>query len=107
MVVISPGASIFQAKASKLRRPLDTLDLEELPASRERIGAAVLWLSCEGQTDVWEPVSDNSYLSTILDRQGLLVAAPVDLKTKKAECFSPQATQGILSKIKKRIPRQL
>ena len=31
-----------------------TLDLEELPDSRERTGAPVLWLSCEGQTDVWE-----------------------------------------------------
>ena len=84
MVVISTGASIFQVNASKLRRPLDTVDLEELPDSRERTGAPVLWLSCEGQIDVWELFSDNSYLSAILDRQGLLVAAPVDLRTKKS-----------------------
>ena len=68
--------SFFQVNASKLRRPLDTVDLEELPDSRERTGAPVLWLSCEGQIDVWELFSDNSYLSAILDRQGLLVAAP-------------------------------
>ena len=48
MVVVSTGASIFQVNASKLRRPLDTVDLEELPDSRERTGAPVLWLSCEG-----------------------------------------------------------
>ena len=61
---------------SKLRRPLDTVDLEELPDSRDRTGAPVLWLSCEGQMDVWELFFDNSYLSAIFDRQGLLVAAP-------------------------------
>ena len=38
----------FQASVSRLRRPLDTEDLEELPDSRERTGAPVLWLSCEG-----------------------------------------------------------
>ena len=37
---------------SKIRRPLDTLDLEESPDSRECAGALVLWLSCEGQIDV-------------------------------------------------------
>ena len=34
MVVISTGASIFQVNASKLRKPLDTVDLEELADSR-------------------------------------------------------------------------
>ena len=104
MVVISTGASIFQVNASKLRRPSDTEDLQELPDSRERTGAPVLWLSCEGQTDVWELFSDNSYLSAILDRQGLLVAAPVDLRTKKTESFSLQALEGFWSKIKIKNP---
>ena len=49
VVVISTGASIFQVNVSKLRRPL-----EELPDSRERTRALVLWLSCEGQIEVWE-----------------------------------------------------
>ena len=53
MIVVSTGASIFQVNASKLRIPLDTVDMEELPDSRERAGAPVLWLSCEGQKDVW------------------------------------------------------
>ena len=44
MVVINTGASICQVNVSKLRRPSDTLDLEELPYSRERTGAPVLWL---------------------------------------------------------------
>ena len=47
----------------------------------------MLWLSCGGQIDVWELFSDNSYLSAIVDRQGLMVAAPVDIRTKKAEGF--------------------
>ena len=96
MAVISTGATIFQASVSKLRRLLDTMDLEELPDSRERAGAPVLWLSCEGQIDVWELFSDNSYLSAVLYRQGSLVAAPVDLRTKKAERFSPQLLQDFL-----------
>ena len=49
MAVISTGATIFQANVSKLRRPVDTVDMEELPDSRGRTGAPVLWLSCEGQ----------------------------------------------------------
>ena len=65
MAVVNTGATILPANTSKFRRPLDTVDLEELPDSR------VLWLSCEGQIDVWEMCSDNSYLSAVLDRQGL------------------------------------
>ena len=105
MVVIDTGTSILQVNASKLRRPLDTVDLEEFPDSCERIGAPVLWLSCEGQIDVWELCSDNSYLSAILDGQGLMVAAPEDLRTKKAEHFSRQALQGFWSKLKKKNPK--
>ena len=56
--VFSTEATIHQVK-SELRRPLSTVDLEELPDSRERTGAPVLWLSCEGQMDVWEMFSDN------------------------------------------------
>ena len=66
MVVISIGAFIFQVNASKLRRPSDTVDLEKLPDSRERTRAPVLWLTCEGQTDVWELFSEISYVSAIL-----------------------------------------
>ena len=105
MVAISIGASIFQVNASKLRRLLVTEDLEELPDSCERTGAPVLWLSCEDQTDVWELFSDNFYLSALLDRQGLVNADPVDLRTKKAESFTPQALQGFWSKIKIKNPK--
>ena len=73
--VINIGSAICQANISKLGIPLHTVDLEELPHSRERVGALVLCLSCQGQADVWEFFSDNSHLSAILDRQGLLFAA--------------------------------
>ena len=39
MAVINSGSAIFQTNKSKLRRPLDIVDLEELPDSRERTGA--------------------------------------------------------------------
>ena len=42
MVVINTGTSIFQVNASELQRPLDTVDLEELPDSCERTGAPVM-----------------------------------------------------------------
>ena len=84
MAVVHTGATIFSGKCiGKLRRPLDTADSEELPDSRERAGGPLLWLSCEGQIDVWETFSDNSHVSAILDRQRLQVAAPIDLRTKK------------------------
>ena len=60
------------------------VDLQELLDSRERTGVPVPWLSFEGQMDVCELFSDNSYLSAVVDRQGLLVAAPEDLGTKRA-----------------------
>ena len=44
--------------------------------------------------------SDTSYSSAILDRQGLLVAAPIDLRTKKVENFSPQLLQNFWYKLK-------
>ena len=47
-------------------------------------------------------VQDNSYLSAILDRPGLLVAAPVDLRTRKAENFKPQQLQGFLHTLQKK-----
>ena len=78
----------------KLRRPLDTVDLEEPPDSCERTGAPVLWLSCEGPNRCL----GTFYLSAILDRPVVMVAAPVDLSTKKAEDFSPQALQRLLVK---------
>ena len=53
----------------------------------------------------WNCFSDNSYLSAILDRPGVMVAAPVDLRTKKAEYFSPQALQGFWSEIKMKNPK--
>ena len=39
MAVISTSATIFHANVSKIRRPLETKDLEELPDSREGTGA--------------------------------------------------------------------
>ena len=50
---------------------------------------------------VWELFPDNSYLSAILDRQRLQVAAPIDLRTK-AESFSPPLLQGFWHKLKKK-----
>ena len=105
IIAVNTGATIFRANISKLRRPLHTVDLEELPDSRERARAPVLWHSCEGQIDVWVMFSDNSYLSAILGRQGLQVAAPIDLRTKKAESFSPQLIHGFWQKPKKKNPR--
>ena len=95
----------FKANISKLRRPLDTVDSEELKDSRERAGAPALWLSCEGQIDVWEMFSDNSYLSAILDGQGPQVAAPNDVRTKEAVSFSPQLLQSLRFELKKKNPK--
>ena len=55
--------------------------------------------------DVWRLFSNNSCLSAILDRQGLVVAAPPDLTIKRAEGFSPQAQQSFGSKIKLKNPK--
>ena len=65
--LLSTGSTIFRTNISNLSNFLDTLDLEEVPDSRERTGAPVLWLCCEGQADAWEMFSDNSHLSAILD----------------------------------------
>ena len=92
MAVVNTGASIFQANISKLRRPLDTLDLEELLDS-----APVLWLSCEVQIDV---LGDVLNLSAILDRQDFRLPLQLTLRTKKAESFSPQLIHGFWHKLK-------
>ena len=107
MAVVNTGATILQAIISKLRRRLGIVDLEELPNSRERARAPVLWLSCGGQIDVCEMFSDNSHLSAILDRQAPHVAAPTDLRTTKAESSSPQLIQGFWQKLKKNNPNNV
>ena len=76
------------------------VDLEELPESRERTGAPVLSMS-------GSYFSDSSSLSAILDRQGLLVAAPVDLRRKKAESFFATAVARLLFKLKKKKPKNV
>ena len=68
---------------SKLRRPLETVDLEELPDSRERTRAPVPMALLQRQADVWEMFSNSSSLSAILDQQGLQVAAPIDPRTRR------------------------
>ena len=45
---------------------MGTVELEELSNSRERTRALVLWLSCEGHTDVWDLFSEKYHLSAIL-----------------------------------------
>ena len=72
----------FSGKCKQATKSLDTVDLEQLPDSRERTCALAFFVKVK--TDVWELFSGNSYLSAILDRQGLMVAAPVDLRTKKS-----------------------
>ena len=85
---------------------MDTVDLEELLDSRERTGALVLWLSFDGQRNVLELFSDNSYLSAILDRQGLLVAAQKEtLEPRRLGNFSSQQLQVFWSKLKKKSPK--
>ena len=98
MVVINTGASIFHVNASKLRRFLDTLDLEEQLRVSEQEHLCCGYL-VKGRTEFWDLFADNSYLSAILDRHGLLVTAPINLRKKKAESFSPQALQGFRSEI--------
>ena len=44
-------------------------------------------------------------LSAIFDRQGLLVAALIDLRTKKAEKSTPQLLQGFWYKLMKQNPK--
>ena len=105
VIVINIGTFIVQVNASKLRRPLDTVGLEEPPDSCERTEAPVLWLFCEGQIDIWKRYSANSCLSATLDRQGLMVAVPTDQRTKKSEGFSPRALQGFWSKIETKNPK--
>ena len=49
--------------------------------------------------------SDTSHLSAILDRQGLLVTPPIDLRTKKAESVTPQLLQGFWYRLTKKNPK--
>ena len=104
VAAISTDASIFQVNVSKIRRPLDTVDLEEPPDSRERAGALVSLLSCEGQTDVNGCLTIHVW-GAILDRQGLQVAAPADLRNKNIEHFSPLLLKGFWSKLKFKNPK--
>ena len=105
MVVVNTGTSIFSGKCQQAAETVGYSGSGRTSDSHELSGAPVRWLSCEGQADVWELFSDNSDWSAILDRQRLLVAAPGDLRTKKAESFSPQSLQGFWSKIKRKNPK--
>ena len=107
MAAVNPGATIVQTNISNLRRPLDTVDLEELLESRERAGAPVLWLSCEGQTDVWEMFSDyylraKSLIGKDLKLQLQLTVERRRLRVSRHSCYRASGTSS-----RKRIPRLL
>ena len=106
MVVISTGSFIFLENASNLRRPSDTVDLEELSDSCEHTRAPVLWLSNKSQKDLWSCSQTSLILSASLDRQGLSVAVPVDLG-KNSKSFSPQLLQAFWSKLKDKNPKNV
>ena len=65
LVQEAPGPNWFGQKMAMTNQDLHTeenqklANLEKLPDSRERSGVPVLWLSCEGQIDVWEMFSAN------------------------------------------------
>ena len=106
MAIISAGSTTFQANISKQNKEtFGYCGSSGIPDSRERTGVPVLWPLCKGRADVWEMFSDNSSLSAILDRQGRLVAAPTDLRTKKTENFTPQLLQGFWCKLKRKNPK--
>ena len=66
----------------------------------------MLWLSCDGQRNVLELFSDNSYLSAILDRQGLLVTAQKQtLEPRRLGNLSSQQMHVFWSKLKKKSPK--
>ena len=95
----------FQVNARKPRRPLDTVDLEELPDSREGTGVPVLWLSREGQTDVWELFSDNSFSVPVLIDKDFQWQPQLTSELKKSERFFTTAVARAFGRSSKiRIP---
>ena len=63
MIVFNTGTSIFQVSARKLRRPLDTVDLEEPPDSCERYAFLKRAKQMPGSF-----FTDTSCMSATLDR---------------------------------------
>ena len=105
MVVISTGASIFSGKykqAGKIFGHWIWKNFRIRVSEQEH-------LCCGFLADVKLMFGSCSltilFLSAIFDRQGLLVAAPVNLRTKNAESLSPQLLQGFWSKLKKKNPK--
>ena len=98
--------SFRQKKEQIIRGFLDNVDLEELPDSRERTGAFVLWLSCEGQADVWDMFQTILIWAPFLtDKDFFLLAAPIDFRTKKADNLPPQLLHGFWYKLQKKNPK--
>ena len=106
MGVICTGASNFQVNVSKLRRALDTVDLWKTSrfawANRSTCAVAFLW-SSNGCLELLSLTILIWALS--LDRQGLLVAAPVNLRTKKNRKLLTIAIAGLLSNLKEKNPK--
>ena len=69
---------------------------QELLCCASLVKVKLMFGRCSRTTLIW---------SAILDRQGLQIAAPIDLRRKKAESFSPQLIQGFGQKLKKKNPK--
>ena len=91
----------FQAIASNLRRPLAQWIWKNYLIRVSEQGH----LCCGCLVEVTQILGSRSLIILIwvlpfLDRQGLVVAAPVDLRTQNSESFSPQLLLGFWAKLK-------
>ena len=83
MATINNGTSLVQVNVTKLRRPLEEIDLDGISASRERTEDTVLYqTSIQGTLDMIEYYSDSAQISAACVARGLRTTPPVDLRRK-------------------------
>ena len=83
MATINNGTAVMQVNSTKLRRPLEEIDLESAD-SRERANFTSYWqCHSHGPLDVLELFSGSTNLSAACSQHGLQTGAPIDIRTKR------------------------
>ena len=85
MATINTGAGILRVNSTKLRRPYEKIEFDDIANSRER-GDAISYWQCQtkGPLDVLELYSESTRLSGACATAGLHIGAPIDLRNGSA-----------------------
>ena len=104
MATVNTGTGILQVNSTKLRRPYEKIEFDDVTDSRERAAAPSYWqCQSDGPLDFLELFSESTRLSNACAKAGLKTGSPIDLR-KGSAVYTRQGRQNIWDVIQRQKP---